>query len=147
MCHVLRQAELEIQMSGSYMWLRRIRACGQSMERRQLERKYDVDGDNRLRVHHPIEMSGLAIDPALVDGDGDEYVDEFDLFIARFDSDGDGRVVWDPARAVAAPSSTVRFELGVAFPSAKREICVLFMNTRKMVIFGTICGFFVFAAL
>ena len=68
----------------------------------QAVEQFDVDGDNRLRVHHPIEMSGLAIDPALVDVDGDEYVDEFDLFLARFDADGDGRVVWDPARAVAA---------------------------------------------
>jgi hypothetical protein len=68
----------------------------------QAVEQHDVDGDNRLRVHHPIEMSGLAIDPALVDVDGDEYVDEFDLFLARFDEDGDGRVVWDPARAVAA---------------------------------------------
>lgn len=68
----------------------------------QAVEQYDTDGDNRLRVNHPIEMSGLAIDPALVDVDGDEYVDEFDLFLARFDADGDGRVVWDPARAAAA---------------------------------------------
>ena len=28
------------------------------------------------------------------------------------------------------------------FGSANCQICVLFMNTRKMVIFGTICGLF-----
>jgi hypothetical protein len=70
----------------------------------QAVEQYDVDGDNRLRIHHPIEMSGLAVDPSLVDVNGDEFVDEFDLFLDRFDTDGDGRVVWDPARAVAAGS-------------------------------------------
>jgi hypothetical protein len=63
----------------------------------------DVDGDNRLRPDHPIE--GAAIpdgydmdegdpDPegAFADATGDGYVDEFDLFINHFDSNGDGRV-------------------------------------------------------
>lgn len=63
----------------------------------------DVDGDNRLRPDHPIE--GPAIpdgydmdegdpDPesAFADATGDGYVDEFDLFINHFDSNGDGRV-------------------------------------------------------
>jgi len=63
---------------------------------------HDVDGDNRLRTQHPLEMAGLAADPSLVDHDGDEYVDDFDLFLGRFDLDGDGRVVWDPLRAAAA---------------------------------------------
>ena len=34
-----------------------------------------------------------------------------------------------------------------ALISAKSKICVLFMNTRKMVIFGTVCGLFFCAAL
>jgi hypothetical protein len=78
----------------------------------QAVEQYDVDGDNRLRVHHPIEMSGLAVDPSLVDVDGDEFVDEFDLFLARFDADGDGRVVWDSARAVAAGYALAEVEFG-----------------------------------
>ncbi|MGA0420178.1 MAG: hypothetical protein ACO3P9_09110 [Phycisphaerales bacterium] len=63
---------------------------------------HDVDGDNRLRTQHPLEMVALAGSPALVDHDGDEYVDDFDLFLGRFDLDGDGRVVWDASRAAAA---------------------------------------------
>ena len=63
----------------------------------------DVDGDNRLRTAHPVEgASGLT--PADYDGDGsadtgtfsdvtgDGYVDEFDIFINHYDSNGDGRV-------------------------------------------------------
>lgn len=63
----------------------------------------DVDGDNRLRPEHPIE--GPAIpdsygedggdpDPesAFYDATGDGYVDEFDIFINHFDTDGDHRV-------------------------------------------------------
>lgn len=67
----------------------------------------DADGDNRLRVHHPIEMQGLAGHPSLVDRDGDEYVDDFDLFLGHFDADQDGRVVWDPMRSTAAGLGTL----------------------------------------
>jgi len=63
---------------------------------------HDVDGDNRIRTQHPLEMAALAASPMLVDHDGDEYVDDFDLFLGRFDLDADGRVVWDPTRAATA---------------------------------------------
>jgi len=63
----------------------------------------DVDGDNRLRPDHPVEgpaipsgYTGDEGDPdpesAFNDATGDGYVDEFDLFINHFDTDGDGRV-------------------------------------------------------
>lgn len=61
----------------------------------------DVDGDNRLRVGHAIEGAGieevndLEPDPEnkpLVDVTGDGFVDEFDLFINRFDTNNDNRV-------------------------------------------------------
>lgn len=63
----------------------------------------DVDGDNRLRPGHPIEgaaipdgydMDDADPDPgaAFTDVTDDGYVDEFDLFINHFDSNGDGRV-------------------------------------------------------
>jgi len=71
---------------------------------------HDVDGDNRLRTQHPLEMAGLALDEALADHDGDEYVDDFDLFLGRFDLDGDGRVVWDPVRTAAAGLGTLEAE-------------------------------------
>ncbi len=54
---------------------------------------YDVDGDNRLRPNHAVESGGVGGD--LVDNDGNEYVDDFDLFLGHYDSDSDGRVVYD----------------------------------------------------
>ncbi len=63
---------------------------------------FDVDGDARLRPDHPVEGPGLAGAPALVDYDGDEYVDDFDLFLAFYDTNGDGMVVYDAALAAAA---------------------------------------------
>ena len=56
---------------------------------------YDVDGDNRLRPDHPVESQGLIGRPALVDYDGDKHVDDFDLFLAHYDRNGDARVVYD----------------------------------------------------
>src|SRR5258706_10683595 len=60
---------------------------------------YDVDHDNRLRVGHPIEMAGLPDnnhdgkpDGLFSDATGDGYVDEMDLFINRFDANGDNKV-------------------------------------------------------
>lgn len=78
---------------------------------------HDADHDGRLRLHHPVEGAGAAallqslggiapIDanagPRVLDRDGNEAIDEFDLFLLRFDSNQDGRVVWDTDRALAA---------------------------------------------
>ncbi len=63
----------------------------------------DVDGDNRLRVGHPVEGGAIPdgyvgddADPepwtAFHDVTGDGYVDEFDIFINHFDANDDGRV-------------------------------------------------------
>ncbi|MFT5424414.1 MAG: hypothetical protein ACI89L_002209 [Phycisphaerales bacterium] len=62
----------------------------------------DLDGDNRLRIGHPVEGASIPLD-ADYDGDGspdgafaditgDGFLDEFDLFIAHFDTNGDGRI-------------------------------------------------------
>lgn len=62
----------------------------------------DVDGDNRLRVGHPIEGAGIPADDDF-DGDGDAdgafndatqdgYIDELDIFIRHYDTNGDNRV-------------------------------------------------------
>jgi hypothetical protein len=59
----------------------------------------DVDGDARLRPNHPIEGAALAGLPDLVDTDGDEYIDDFDLFLAHYDLNGDGMIVYNSARA------------------------------------------------
>lgn len=75
---------------------------------------YDVDGDNRLRIGHPVESLGIPPDEDL-DGDtvpdgvyadatGDGYLDEFDLFIRHFDKDGDGRVVLSATLTAGTPA-------------------------------------------
>ena len=63
---------------------------------------HDVDGDNRLRPNHPIESQGLSGNPDLQDYDGDEYVDDFDLFLAHYDFNGDKKVVYDSGLAFDA---------------------------------------------
>ncbi|MFK7961778.1 MAG: hypothetical protein AB8G96_14785 [Phycisphaerales bacterium] len=73
---------------------------------------YDVDGDNRLRPGQATEAAGLALESDLVDYDGNEYVDDFDLFLAWYDEDLDGRVVYDQALAVAAGLGTLDVEYG-----------------------------------
>jgi hypothetical protein len=76
---------------------------------------YDVDGDNRLRVNHPIESTGIPSGAQDFDGDGipdqafddvtgDGYVDEFDLFLKHFDKNNDGRVVLSPALTAGTPA-------------------------------------------
>lgn len=75
----------------------------------------DVDGDNRLRVGHSVE--GAAIpggmedlngdglpDNAFADVTGDGYVDEFDVFIRFYDTDGDGRVTLSAALTQGTPA-------------------------------------------
>jgi hypothetical protein len=61
---------------------------------------YDVDGDNRLRPNHPTEASGVG--GSITDYDGDQYVTEMDLFLSRYDSNGDIAVVFDASQAALA---------------------------------------------
>ena len=65
----------------------------------------DVDDDGRLRPSHPVEGASLPED--LLDLDGDEFIDEFDLFLAAFDLDENGAVVYDSDLSGGA---TVEFE-------------------------------------
>ena len=53
---------------------------------------------------------------------GDEYVDEFDLFLATFDLDGSGGVVYDPMRAAAAGIGGATDEFGTVDPQLGRLI-------------------------
>lgn len=73
---------------------------------------YDVDGDGRLRPEHPDESNGLTGESSLVDYDADEYVDDFDLFLAFYDSDGDFRVAYDATLAAAAGYGAMTVEYG-----------------------------------
>ncbi len=63
----------------------------------------DVDGDNRLRPDHPTEGTGIG--GAIIDYDGDQYVTEMDLFLSRYDVNGDIDVVYDPLQAAIAGHS------------------------------------------
>jgi hypothetical protein len=76
---------------------------------------HDVDGDNRLRVGHPIESQGIPsndtdygadgeADTAFVDVTEDGYLDEFDIFIRHFDADGDKRVTLSAALILGTPA-------------------------------------------
>lgn len=77
--------------------------------------QYDVDGDNRLRVGHPVEGAGIPpdqdfdgdgqMDHAFDDATGDGYVDEFDLFIRHYDRNGDGRLVLSSALTAGTPAA------------------------------------------
>ena len=74
---------------------------------------HDADGDNRLRPNHPLEADGLAGHPELQDWDGNEYVDDFDLFLGVFDSNADGMVVYDSVAAAAAGQPGLSDEFAV----------------------------------
>ena len=67
----------------------------------------DIDGDNRLRIGHPIEGGNMPMDQDF-DGDGnmdgafndatlDGYLDEMDIFIRHYDTNGDNRVTLSAA--------------------------------------------------
>ncbi len=101
----------------------------------------DVDGDNRLRVGHAIEGAGITEmndtepNPAnkpLVDVTGDGFVDEFDLFIKRFDSNTDGRV----SRAEFSDGSGVLIDSGLfelidsSYPDRNRNGLWGFVDTN-----------------
>lgn len=70
-------------------------------------RQYDVDGDNRLRVRHPVESQGVPGSAELTanswpattyrDATRDGYVDEFDIFINHYDANNDGELVLSAA--------------------------------------------------
>ncbi len=76
--------------------------------------QYDVDGDNRLRVGHPVEGLGVPDDEdfdgdgepdgAFSDVTGDGYLDEFDIFIRHYDKDNDGRVTLSEALILGTPA-------------------------------------------
>lgn len=71
--------------------------------------EFDVDGDGRLRPNHPLESQGLnGLD--FEDTDGDEYVDDFDLFMAHYDSDNDKMICYDAAKAQASGNGSLSEE-------------------------------------
>jgi hypothetical protein len=81
-------------------------------------RDFDADNDNRLRAGHPIEGEGFMFD---LERDGipehiyqdktqDGFLDEFDLFLDFYDSDGDGRVALSDALRAGTINSALSAE-------------------------------------
>lgn len=80
----------------------------------------DVDGDNRLRVGHPVEGAAIpgaqdftgdgTTDNWFSDVTGDGYVDEFDVFINRFDTNHDGKVALSNALRQGTPNQSLTAE-------------------------------------
>lgn len=78
---------------------------------------YDSDGDNRLRVNHPIESLGIPANSKDYDGSGkpsnaftdvldNGYIDDFSIFIKHFDKNGDGRLALSNALTLGTPAET-----------------------------------------
>jgi hypothetical protein len=67
----------------------------------------DTNLDNRLAVSHPIESAGIPeIDGKTgkeLDVTDDGFVDDFDLFIRRYDANKDGKVVLSAALTAGTP--------------------------------------------
>jgi len=51
----------------------------------------DADGDNRLNLLSAAEVDGID-SPEQYDTNGDNYIDDYDFFLAHYDSNGDGAV-------------------------------------------------------
>ncbi len=82
---------------------------------RTATRQYDVNGDNRLRVAHPIESQGLPGGAELTtrnwpansfrDATRDGAVDEFDIFINHYDANNDGELVLPASLTAGTPAA------------------------------------------
>lgn len=51
----------------------------------------DQNGDNRIDLNNPTETLGLA-NPGQYDLNGDNFIDDYDYFLASYDANGDGAV-------------------------------------------------------
>jgi hypothetical protein len=71
--------------------------------------QFDVDGDARLRPAHATEVQGIGGN--VDDHNGDEYVDDYDLFMFHMDANSDSRVVYDEDLAAAAGLGILAEEL------------------------------------
>ena len=99
----------------------------------------DTDSDNRLRVGHPTEGAGAAID---LDGDGiadenvkdvngDGFIDEFDLFLAFYDTNGDGRVALSDALRAGTPAEFATAEFVDGSGRAIDDALALLIDSAK----------------
>lgn len=123
---------------------------------------HDVDGDNRLRVGHPLEGAGLNVDGdpdgeplsgvdydedgapdgAFGDITGDGFVDEFDLFIHHFDENGDGKVAIGDWMAIGTPGELATAEFTSGGGSIDADLAYLIDNSNPDRNKNGIYGFF-----
>lgn len=86
--------------------------------------QYDTDGDNRLRVNHPIESLGIPPNSKDYDGSGKAsnaftdvldsgYIDDYSIFIKHFDKNNDGRVALSNALRDGTPAEAETAEFTV----------------------------------
>ena len=79
--------------------------------------QYDVDGDNRLRIEHPVEKQGIpgggpstyggpTTNSPFADVTKDGYLDELDIFINHYDANGDGKVALHDELRAGGPYET-----------------------------------------
>ncbi len=75
----------------------------------------DVDGDNRLRLNHPTEGPAIPSNSTDYNGDGapdnafsdatdDGFIDDFDVFIRHYDTNGDNRLTLSTALTEGTPA-------------------------------------------
>lgn len=101
-------------------------------------RDYDVDSDNRLRVGHATESQGIpdldgngSPDGSALDVTEDGYVDEFDLFIRRFDTNGDGMVALSDALRAGTPNALLSAEFVKAGGAAIDDDLALLIDSQR----------------
>lgn len=79
--------------------------------------QYDVDGDNRLRIDHPVEKQGIpgggpssyggpTSNSPFADATKDGFLDELDIFINHYDANGDGKVALHDDLRAGGPYET-----------------------------------------
>ena len=101
--------------------------------------RFDIDNDNRLRVTHPEEGQGQGLD---LDGDGiadesaldvnsDGYIDEFDLFVAFYDTNDDGRVALSDALRAGTPAEFATAEFIDGSGRAIDDALALLIDSAK----------------
>lgn len=100
----------------------------------------DTDGDNRLRTQHDIEKipldalrdeafdltSGGQANGQIADFTGDGFVDEYDIFLKHYDTNGDGRVALSDDLRAGTPNQSLTAE----FAGVDDNLAILIDHAR-----------------
>ena len=100
----------------------------------------DTDGDNRLRALHTVESAPLSLlasnyyddgaggseSNVITDFTGDGRVDEYDIFLAHYDDDGDGKVALSDALRENTPAALLTPE----FADVDEDLALLIDGAR-----------------